>query len=611
MYISNVFSLLCGMALFLFGMSLMGDGLKRTAGGKFELLLAKLTDTSLKGLLLGTGVTAIIQSSSATSVMAVGFVNSGMMKFRRAIPIVLGAILGTSITGWVIALSAVGGGGGGWISLFSTATLTGIIALAGIFIRMFKKKYDNVGDIMLGFAVLMVGMGNMSGAVDPLKESPAFIDILTMFSNPVIGILVGIVFTAILQSASASVGILQALTVTGAIDFNTALPIILGISIGAALPVLLSAISANTNGRRTAWVYLIISVLGVVICAPVFYILDAFLHFSFTTMTMSTVSVALVNTIFRFFNVVVLYPFIAPIDKVTCSLIKDKPGTEEENQELEPIALDERFLPYPALAISQSQKAVCDMALTAQKSIHACFDLLRNYDDEKFAKVQRYEKLGDLYEDSIGTYLMKLSKSELTKEQSANVFKYLHSLSYLERLTDHSMIIGFVARDKYENGIVYSEDAQAELAVMEQAVNEIVGITVDDFIHNRWRTDGRVSALTMVIRSLCSKAEVNHVERLQSGVCTIKQGTEFNELLTNFERIAVHCSKVIFAMVEAHDESYSIHVDNLGNELKATLSDELIEQYRAKYALKNTLKKPDKTAASEMPAAVETAAATV
>ncbi|MBQ1398868.1 MAG: Na/Pi cotransporter family protein, partial [Clostridia bacterium] len=276
MYISNVFSLLCGMALFLFGMSLMGDGLKRTAGGKFELLLAKLTDTSLKGLLLGTGVTAIIQSSSATSVMAVGFVNSGMMKFRRAIPIVLGAILGTSITGWVIALSAVGGGGGGWLSLFSTATLTGIIALVGIFIRMFKKKYDNVGDIMLGFAVLMVGMGNMSGAVDPLKESPAFIEILTMFSNPVIGILVGIVFTAILQSASASVGILQALTVTGAIDFNTALPIILGISIGAALPVLLSAISANTNGRRTAWVYLIISVLGVVICAPVFYILDAF-----------------------------------------------------------------------------------------------------------------------------------------------------------------------------------------------------------------------------------------------------------------------------------------------------------------------------------------------
>ena len=593
MNISNLFSLLCGMVLFLFGMSLMGDGLKRTAGGKFELLLAKLTDTPLKGLLLGTGVTAIIQSSSATSVMAVGFVNSGMMKFRRSIPIVLGAILGTSITGWVICLSEIGGGEG-WVSLLSTTTLTGIIALVGIFIRMFKKKYDNVGDIMLGFVVLMVGMETMSGSVDPLKESPAFIDVLTMFSDPLIGILVGIVVTAVLQSASASVGILQALTVTGAIDFHTALPIILGISIGAALPVLLSAISANTNGRRTALVYLILSVLGVVVCAPVFYILDAFMHFSFTTMTMNTVSIALVNTVFRFFNVVALFPFIGPIDKITCLMIKEKPDGEE-GQALEPIALDERFLPYPALAISQSQKAVYDMALTAQKSIHACFDLLRDYDEEKFAKVQRYEKLGDLYEDSIGTYLMKLSKSELTKEQSANVFKYLHSLSYLERLTDHAMIITYVAQEKSDNGIVYSDDAQAELDVMEKAVTEIVGITVDDFIHNRWRTDGRVSALTMVIRSLCSKAEVHHVERLQSGICTIKQGTEFNELLTNFERIAVHCSKVIFAMIEAHDESYSIHVDNLGNELKASLSDELIEQYMEKY----TLKKPENELSDE------------
>ena len=601
MNISNLFSLLCGMALFLFGMSLMGDGLKRTAGGKFELLLAKLTDTSFKGLLLGTGVTAIIQSSSATSVMAVGFVNSGMMKFRRAIPIVLGAILGTSITGWVICLSEIGGGDG-WVSLLSTTTLTGIIALAGIFIRMFKKKYDNVGDIMLGFVVLMVGMETMSGSVDPLKESPAFIEILTMFSDPVIGILVGILVAAVLQSASAAVGILQALTVTGAIDFHTSLPIILGISIGAALPVLLSAISANINGRRTALVYLIESVLGVVICAPVFYILDAFMHFSFTAMTMNTFTIALVNTVFRFFNVVVLFPFIGSIEKMTCMIIKDKSETDDETQTLEPIALDERFLTYPALAISQSQKAVYDMALTAQKSIHACFDLLRNYDEEKFHKVERYEKLGDLYEDSIGTYLMKLSKSELTKEQSANVFKYLHSLSYLERLTDHAMIITYVAREKSENGIVYSDDAQAELDVLEKAVTEIVGITVDDFIHNRWRTDGRVSALTMVIRSLCNKAEVRHVERLQSGVCTIKQGTEFNELLTNFERIAVHCSKVIFAMIEAHDESYSIHVDNLGNELKASLSDEMIEQYRAKY----TLKKSDKASSEATVAAAST-----
>ena len=585
MSISNVFSLLCGMVLFLFGMSLMGDGLKRTAGGKFELLLAKLTDTPLKGLLLGTGVTAIIQSSSATSVMAVGFVNSGMMKFRRAIPIVLGAILGTSITGWVICLSEVGGGDG-WVSLFSTTTLTGIIALIGIFIRMFKQKYDNVGDIMLGFVVLMVGMETMSGSVEPLQQSQAFIDTLTMVSDPLVGIIVGILITAVLQSASAAVGILQALTVTGAIDFHMALPIILGISIGAALPVLLSAISANTNGQRTALVYLILSVLGVVVCAPIFYILDAFLHFPFTSMTMTTVSVALVNTVFRFFDVVFLFPFIGPIEKMTCLMIKEKPSDAAQTEE--PIALDERFLRYPALAISQSQKAVYDMALTAQKSVRHCFQVLNNYSEEEFAKVQRYEKMGDLYEDSIGTYLMKLSKGEMTKEQSTNVFKYLHTLSYLERLTDHSMIIAYVAKERYENNIEYSEDAMAELMILEQAVTEIVQITVDDFIHNRWRTDGRVAALTMVIRALCNKAEMHHVERLQSGKCTLKQGTEFNELLTNFERMAVHCSKVIFAMVEAHDESYSIHVDNLGEDIKNSLSDELVEEYRKKYSMKRT-----------------------
>ena len=573
------------MVLFLFGMSLMGDGLKRTAGGKFELLLGKLTDTPLKGLLLGTGVTAIIQSSSATSVMAVGFVNSGMMKFRRAIPIVLGAILGTSITGWVICLSEVGGGEG-WVSLLSTTTLTGIIAVIGILIRMFKQKYDNVGDIMLGFVVLMVGMETMSGSVEPLQHSQAFIDALTMVSDPIVGIVVGIIITAVLQSASAAVGILQALTVTGAIDFHMSLPIILGISIGAALPVLLSAISANIHGRRTAFVSLILSALGVVVCAPVFYILDALFHFSFTSMTMSTVSVALVNTVFRFFNVVLLFPFIVPIEKMTCAMIKEKPSDAAHTEE--PIALDERFLRYPALAISQSQKAVYDMALTAKKSVLHSFGALNAYTEEDFSKVERYEKLCDVYEDTIGTYLMKLTKSELTKEQNANVFKYLHTLSYLERLTDHSMIIAYVAKEKNEKNIAYSADAMAELKILEEAVTEIVEITVDDFIHNRWRTDGRVAALTMVIRALCSKAEMHHVERLQSGRCTLEQGTEFNELLTNFERMAVHCSKVIFAMVEAHDESYSVHVDNLGEDIKNSLSNELVEEYRRKYSMRRT-----------------------
>lgn len=584
MGISNIFALICGMVLFLFGMSLMGDGLKRTAGGKFELLLARLTDTPVKGVLLGTGVTAIIQSSSATSVMAVGFVNSGMMKFRQSIPIVLGAILGTSITGWVICLSELGGGDG-WVQLLSSATITGMVAFGSILVRMFAKKYDYVGDIMMGFVVLMVGISNMSGAVAPLQENATFISMLTMFSDPIIGILLGAIFTAVLQSASAAVGIVQALTVTGAIDFATALPIILGISIGAAVPVLLSAISANVNGRRTAFVYLFISVLGVLICGGVFYLLNIFLSFPIMNMTMTAVSIAAVNTIFRLLNVVALYPFIGLIDKLTCLWIKEKASDNDGgDDEKEPIALDERFLSYPALALSQVQRAVYDMAHAVHKSVILGFAAMDDYTEEQFTKAARCEKLADHYEDSIGTYLMKLSKSELTKEQRADVFKYLHTLSYFERITDQAMIVAYTAKEKYEKDITYSGDAQRELDALQGAVSEIVRITVDDFVGNKWQTDGRVTALAMVIRALCDKAELHHVERLQSGVCTLEQGTEFNELLTNFERIASHCTKVILAMVEAHDERYNVHVESLGVDQNDSNTMQQFEEYRAKYS---------------------------
>lgn len=585
MGISNVFSLVCGMVMFLFGMSLMGDGLKRTAGGKFELLLARLTDTPVKGVLLGTGVTAIIQSSSATSVMAVGFVNSGMMKFRQSIPIVLGSILGTSITGWIICLSELGGGDG-WVQLLSSATITGIVALGSILVRKFAEGYDYVADIMMGFVVLMVGISSMSGAVAPLQQSEAFIHMLTLFSDPLIGILVGALFTAVLQSASAAVGILQALTVTGAIDFSTALPIILGISIGAAGPVLLSAISANVNGKRTSFVYLFISVLGVLLCGGVFYALNLFLSFPVMGMTMSAVSVAAVNTLFRLLNVVVLYPFIGLIDRMTCLWIKDKTAANESPDDaMEPIALDERFLNYPALALAQVQRAVYDMAHAVHKSVILSFSVMDDFTEEQFAKVAKCEKLADHYEDSIGTYLMKLSKIELTKEQSADVFKYLHTLSYFERITDQAMIVAYTAKEKYDKDITYSADAQRELDALQGAVSEIVRITVDDFISNRWQVDGRVSALSMVIRAMCDKAELHHVERLQAGSCTLVQGTGFNELLTDFERIASHCTKVVLAMVEAHDVSYNIHVDNLSLDLKDSDTARQLEEYRAKYSV--------------------------
>ena len=352
MSIANLISLLSGIALFLFGMALMGDGLKKVAGNKLEVILFRLTGSPLKGFLLGTGVTAVIQSSSATSVMVVGFVNSGMMRVRQAISIVMGAILGTSITGWIICLSDLGGGGG-WIDLFSTATLTGIISVVGIVLRMFSKSQTkrHIGDILMGFAVLMFGMQAMSASVAPLQESEAFLSLLTTFSNPILGILVGLIFTCVLQSASAAVGILQALASTGVIDFSMALPIIMGIAIGAAMPVLLSSLGANVNGKRTAFVYLLIDVLGAVIWSVIFYGVNSVAHFGFVDATMNAVSIAFLNTLFRFATVLVLTPFIGTIEKQICKLIKDDEPAGPEQEDF--ARLEARLIEHPAVAIEQ------------------------------------------------------------------------------------------------------------------------------------------------------------------------------------------------------------------------------------------------------------------
>lgn len=362
MGISNVLELLGGVALFLFGMALMGDSLKKVAGNKLELILFRLSSTPLKGILLGTGVTAVIQSSSATSVMVVGFVNSGMMKVRQAIGVVMGAIIGTSITGWIICLSDIGGGSSGWLELLSTDTLTAVIAVIGIVLRMFcsapTKKH--VGEIMLGFAVLMFGMKAMSSSVYDLRSSETFINMLTTFSNPILGIALGIVFTSVIQSASAAVGILQALAITGAIRFDIALPIIMGIAIGAAVPVLLSALGASADGKRTALSYLMVDTLGVVITALVFYTLNAIFDFSFMSMTMTTVSLALMNTVFRFVIVAILAPFIPLLEKICKLIIKDKPEDAAVLEDFD--RLEERFLDHPALAVEQSRLTVNSMA---------------------------------------------------------------------------------------------------------------------------------------------------------------------------------------------------------------------------------------------------------
>ena len=549
-------SLLGGVALFLFGMTLMGDGLKKVAGNKLEIILYKLTSTPLKGVLLGTGVTAVIQSSSATSVMVVGFVNSGMMQVRQAIGIVLGSILGTSITGWILCLSDISGSG--WVSLLSTATLTGVVAVVGIVLRMFCKDLirHHIGDILLGFAVLMYGMSSMSGAVAPLKDSAAFIQLLTRFSNPLLGVLVGTVFTCILQSASAAVGILQALAITGTITFSVAFPITLGIAIGAAVPVLLSSLGASVKGKRTAYVYLLIDVIGALVWGVVFYAVNAAVHFPFLDTTMTTVSIALLNTIFRFATVLLLTPMIPLLEKLVSFLFPDKASTGA----LADIdRLEERFLAHPALAIEQSRLAIDSMARQAQDNILSAFSLLGKFSDEQFAALQENEEAIDHYEDKLGTYLIKITSKELTPRQTADVSKYLHTISDLERISDHSLNIGETAQELYTKKIVFSPTGARELKVMLAAVTRILEITINAFLDNDVAAAYHVEPLEELIDNLCDEMKLHHIDRLQTGECTLNHGFAFNDLLTNCERVSDHCSNIAVAMIELESDSFDTH----------------------------------------------------
>ena len=549
-------SLLGGVALFLFGMTLMGDGLKKVAGNKLEIILYRLTSTPLKGVLLGTGVTAVIQSSSATSVMVVGFVNSGMMQVRQAIGIVLGSILGTSITGWILCLSDISGSG--WVSLLSTATLTGVVAVIGIVLRMFSRGQarHHIGDILLGFAVLMYGMSAMSGAVAPLKDSEAFVSLLTRFSNPLLGVLVGTVFTCILQSASAAVGILQALAITGTITFSVAFPITLGIAIGAAVPVLLSSLGASVKGKRTAYVYLLIDVIGALVWGVVFYAVNAAVHFPFLDATMTTVTIALLNTIFRFATVLLLTPMIPMLERLVTVLFPDKAASGA----LADIdRLEERFLAHPALAIEQSRLTIDSMARLAQANILSAFSLLEKYDDDRFAALQEDEEAIDHYEDKLGTYLIKITSKELTPRQTADVSKYLHTISDLERISDHSLNIGETAQELYTKRIVFSPAGSRELNVMLSAVTRILDLTITAFLNNDVDAAYHVEPLEELIDNLCDEMKLHHIDRLQTGECTLNHGFAFNDLLTNCERVSDHCSNIAVAMIELESESFDTH----------------------------------------------------
>ena len=585
MNVSNVISLLGGVALFLFGMTLMGEGLKRVAGSRLELILYRLSSTPLRGLLLGAGVTGIIQSSAATSVMVVGFVNSGMMKFKQAISVILGALIGTSVTGWIICLSSIEGAGG-WASLFSTATISAVVAVAGIVLRMFSKNVTrrHVGDIFLGFSVLMFGMQLMSGSVAPLRESETFISVLTTFQNPALGILVGAVFTAVLQSASAAVGILQALSATGAVTFAAAYPIVLGIAVGAAVPVLLSALGARVNGRRTAVSYLFAELTGAVFCALVFYGLDFFFDFGIKYAVMDTVSIALLNTVFRTVTAFALLPLIDKMADIICRLVKESEGERLANREFD--RLDERFLEHPAVAVEQSRLTVNSMAETARLNLIDSMRLLDDYTPALFDKVQATEDLVDQFEDKLGTYLVKLTALELTVEQSERVSKYLHALSDFERISDHAVNISENAQEKNDKRVRFSADAEHELHVLNRAIEEILAMAIKSFIDDDISTAYRVEPLEERIDVLCDEMKLRHVDRLQRGECSLEHGFLFNDLLTNFERVADHCSNIAIALIELHAHEYDTHtyVINL-KELHSHNFDALYAEYSERYRI--------------------------
>ena len=593
--ITIILSLLSGVALFLFGMSLMGDGLKRVAGNKLELVLYKLTNTPIKGILLGTVVTAIIQSSSATTVMVVGFVNSGMMKVAQAIGIIMGANIGTSVTGWILCMSYIDGSSG-IAQLLSTATISAIVAIIGIIFKMFVKKsgFKNVGDIMLGFSILMVGMQTMSGAVAPLKDNEHFVNVLTMFKNPAAGILAGIAITAVLQSASASVGILQALSMSGSITFAAALPITMGIGVGAACPVLLSSIGTNKNGKRTALIYLFNDLFGMLFWSIVFYTVDAFVHFPFMDMTMSPVTVALLNTVFRAATILVLIPFIKVIEKLVYTVVKDSPEDEEDQADFD--LLEERFLAYPDLAITQSHLAMNGMAKKARKNILRAMSLLEEYSSEKFNKVQEKENLIDKYEDKLGTYLMQLSTHQMNENQVKQVSKFLHTVSDFERLGDHAVNVSEVAAELNEKKISFSDEAQYELSILEGAVKECVSISVDAFCTDDLDLASRVEPLRELIGILCDELKLRHIARLRTGKCEMKQGFAFNDMLTNLERMAAHCSNIAVAMIEIEAADFDTHqylksVRERKNETYQMYFDE----YERKYDINGYNKKKSKT----------------
>ena len=554
MSISNLISLLSGIALFLFGMSLMGDGLKKVAGNKLEVILYQLTGKPLKGFLLGTAVTAVIQSSSATSVMVVGFVNSGMMRVRQAISIVMGAILGTSITGWIICLSDLGGGGG-WVDLFSTATLTGIISVAGILLRMFSKNQtkQHVGDILMGFAVLMFGMSTMSAAVSPLRDEPVFLRILTSFSNPLLGILFGTFFTCVLQSASAAVGILQALSLTGAVSYGAAIPIIMGQNIGTCVTAMLSSVGTNKNARRAAVVHLSFNIIGTVVWLTLFESANAIFRFAFVSTAIDTFHIALIHSIFNLACTLMLLPCCGLLEKLSYKVIPEGQHADATTE------LDERLFATPAIALVKSEELAKRMAADSELALHESLQAVLGFTPELAASVRQREDDTDRYEDTLGTFLVHLATQPMSEQDSVESSKLLHLIGDFERIADHAVNIIESAEELKEKGVSFTDSAKKELQTMLNAVSEIVDLTSRAFLQDDLTLARQVEPLEQGIDLLKEQMRTRHILRMQQGQCSIEAGFVLSDLLTDLERTSDHCSNIAGCVIDAAHHDLNLH----------------------------------------------------
>ena len=580
MDIFDILSLIGGLALVLFGMQTMGNALEKKAGGQLKSVLGKMTDNPLKGFLLGAAVTAVIQSSSATTVMVVGFVNSGIMTLHQSIGIIMGANVGTTITAWILSLMAVDGGG--IMAFFKPSSFVPVLAIIGVFMLMFKKKQKSkdTATILLGFAVLMTGMAAMSDAVAGLKEVPEFTNILTLFSNPILGVVAGAVMTAIIQSSSASVGILQAISTTGAITFGSAIPLIMGMGIGTCITAVLAAIGANKNAKRATLVHLYFNVIGTPVALALFYGANHFLQFSFFDDAVGEVEIAIINTVFKLFCTVFWFPLIKVLEKLATISVKDT----EEKEKYE--VLDERLFATPAVAVERCREVTVTMADISVEAIEKSLGLLNEYNSQTGEEIMKAEKKADKYEDKLGSYLVKVSALELSDDDSKETTKLLHIISDFERISDHAVHVLKSAEEIDEKKLSFSPKAKAEILTLAGAVGEIATLAYKAFAENDLEAAAKVEPLEQVVDDLTDHIKIKHINRLREGRCTIELGFILGDLLTNLERVSDHCSNIAGLVIEMAHSEMDIH-RYLKKIKKSPTSEfnQLYESYAEKYSL--------------------------